>query len=133
MSTSRDNLKAVPAPDEEGDGLDPVLDKRTRKTLADVRWLLALGIGSVVAVFGSGWAAYGQVRSEAAAEVQPVVAEQKRQAAEQAALKAKAEEQDKRMANVERMTVETNATLKLVAMRLGVTPITLEPAKDGGR
>ena len=50
-----------------------------------------------------------------------------------ARVKAKAEEQDRRMANVERMAVETNATLKLVAMRLGVTPITLEPAKDGGQ
>lgn len=42
------------------------------------------------------------------------------------------DEQDKRMANVERMTVETNATVKIIAYRLGVTPLSLEQ-KDGGQ
>lgn len=141
MSTSRDNLPAVEEQNAGSTGdrlaVAPIIEERTRKTLADVRWLLVLGAGSIVAVFGGGWAAFAQVRTEATetakAEVRPALEEQKRQAAELAAVKAKAEEQDRRMANVERMTVETNATLKLVAMRLGVTPITLEQGKDGGQ
>lgn len=41
---------------------------------------------------------------------------------------------EKNQLEMQRMTVETNATLKLVAMRLGVTPITLTPEQaDGGR
>lgn len=40
---------------------------------------------------------------------------------------------EKNQLEMQRMTIETNATLKLVAQRLGVTPITLAPeVKDGG-
>lgn len=43
MSTSRDNLPAVE------DAL-PIIEERTKKTLTDVRWLLAISLGSIVAV-----------------------------------------------------------------------------------
>ena len=106
--------------------VDPtVLDDRTRKTLTDVRWLLALGLGSIAAVVVASVSTVAFAQDAGAKAAAPV-------AADVVALKAKAEEQDRRMANVERMTVETNATLRLVAMRLGVVPVTLEPAKDGG-
>ena len=106
--------------------VDPsVLDDRTRKTLTDVRWLIALGLGSIAAIVVATWSTVAWAQDAGVKAVVPV-------AADVAALKAQVVEQDRRMANVERMTVETNATLRLVAMRLGVVPVTLEPAKDGG-
>ena len=106
--------------------VDPsVIDERTKKTLQDVRWLIALGLGSIAAIVVATWSTVAWAQDAGAKAAAPV-------AADVVALKAKAEEQDRRMANVERMTVETNATLRLVAMRLGVVPVTLEPAKDGG-
>ncbi len=47
MSTPRDNLPAV-APEEASEL--PVIAERTKKTLTDVRWLLAISLGSVAAI-----------------------------------------------------------------------------------
>ncbi len=47
VSTSRDNLPAVDAAEPIR---PPLLDKRTKETLTDVRWLIALGLGSIAAV-----------------------------------------------------------------------------------
>jgi len=131
VSTSRDNLRAVEAPTEEPI-LPPLLDKRTKETVTDLRWLLALGFGSVAAVVVASVSTVAFAQDAGAKAAAPVEAHVVKTDAEVAALNAKVAEQDRRMANVERMTVETNATLRLVAMRLGVTPVTLEQPKDGG-
>lgn len=39
---------------------------------------------------------------------------------------------EKNQADMQRMTLETNATVKMIAYRLGVTPLSLEQ-KDGGQ
>lgn len=39
---------------------------------------------------------------------------------------------EKNQADMQRMTLETNATVKMIAYRLGVTPLSLEQ-KDGGK
>jgi len=39
---------------------------------------------------------------------------------------------EKNQADMQRMTLETNATVKMIAYRLGVTPLSLEQPKDGG-
>ncbi len=40
---------------------------------------------------------------------------------------------EKNQADMQRMTLETNATVKMIAYRLGVTPLTLEQPKDAGQ
>lgn len=121
MSTSRDNLPAV----EDESNLDPVIDERTRKTLTDVRWLIALVIGSIATVVVATWSTVAWAQDAGAKAVIPV-------AAEVAEVKARVAALERAQADMQRMTVETNATLRLVAMRLGVTPVTLEQPKDGG-
>jgi len=130
VSTSRDNLPAVEPRARTGEHpavpeLEPIAEA-TRKTLGDVRWLLAISLGGIAAIVVATWSTVAWAQDAGAKAVLPV-------AADVAALKAQVVEQDRRMANVERMTVETNATLRLVAMRLGVTPVTLEQSKDGGQ
>lgn len=116
MSESQPELPAV----------DPtVIDERTRKTLTDVRWLIALGLGSIATIVVATWSTVAWAQDAGAKAVAPV-------AAEVAEVKARVAALEKNQADMQRMTVETNATLKLVAMRLGVTPITLEQPKDAG-
>jgi len=45
--------------------IEPPLETMARKTLTDVRALLGLGVALLVSIFGGGWAAFAQVRSEA--------------------------------------------------------------------
>ncbi len=76
MSTSRDNLPAVGSTHDRLEVVEvvlPELDKRTRKTLGDVRIIIALALTTVAALFGGGWKAFAQVR-ETAAEVAQVEA-----------------------------------------------------------
>jgi hypothetical protein len=126
VSASGNDLPRVPTQDALHAVDASVLDERTRKTLTDVRWLIALGLGSIAAVVVATVSTVAFAQDAGAKAVAPV-------AVELALVKAQQVEQERRMANVERMTVETNATLRLVAMRLGVTPVTLEPPKDGGQ
>lgn len=61
--------------DEEPKG-EGVIEERTRRTLGDVRWLLVLGVGSVVGLFGGGWKALAQVREVAREEARAVAKEE---------------------------------------------------------
>jgi hypothetical protein len=105
--------------------LQPIAEA-TRKTLGDVRWLLAISLGGIAAIVVATSATIAFAQDAGTKAAAPL-------AVELAQVKAQQVEQERRMANVERMTVETNATLRLVAMRLGVVPVTLEQAKDGGQ
>ena len=107
------------------ESLPAVLEETTKKTLGDVRWLLAISLGGIAAIVVATSATISYAQDAGVKATAPV-------AADVAVLKTQVAEQDRRMANVERMTVETNATLKLVAYRLGVVPVTLAPEKDAG-
>lgn len=86
-------------------------------------WLMRLAAVAVLLLVGAVGVVYAQ--DAGVKLVAPVNARIDETNARVAAL-------EKNQADMQRMTVETNATLKLVAMRLGVTPITLEQPKDGG-
>ena len=102
----------------------PVVAETTRKTLTDVRWILGLILGSIVAVVAATASTIAFAQDAGAKAVAPVVADVAR-------LDARVQALERGQADMQRMTVETNATLRLVAMRLGVTPVTLE-SRDGG-
>jgi len=128
VSPSRDNLPAA-STHERMDAVEaelPVIAERTRKTLADVRWILVAVLGGAAAVVVGTWGTVAWAQDAGTKAVAPVAAEVAKVEARVAAL-------EKGQADMQRMTVETNATLKLVAMRLGVTPITLEQPKDAGQ
>ena len=112
MGTTQDNLPAVEEPKPP--------------TLPGVLWalanlvfkreaLLVVVVVALLLAIGAGGVVYAQDKFDAG--LAPV---------EQRVLAL-----EKNQADMQRMTVETNATLKLVAYRLGVVPITLE-AKDAG-
>lgn len=124
MSTSRDDLPAVEEPKPPTLGgtlmaLANLIFKREAVMVAAALVVLVVGIGGTVV-----WA-QGKLDAGMEEHVAPVVVKVEQVEARVAAL-------EKNQADMQRMTVETNATLKLVAMRLGVTPITLELPKDGG-
>lgn len=118
MSTSRDDLPATP----ESDDTPSALDERTRKTLADVRWLLVLGVGSIVAVFGGGWAAFAQVKGEA------------REAAktETAGIRTEQEAQKHSLVELREEVADTRAEVRELRKDLRRLFPTLPAMKDGG-
>lgn len=86
--------------------------------LAERELLLRLGMVAFFLIIGGGAVVYAQD-----AGVKLI-----------APLDARVTALEKNQLEMQRMTIETNATMKLVAQRLGVTPITLTPeAKDGGQ
>ena len=104
----------------------PVVAETTRKTLTDVRWILGLILGSIVAVVAATASTIAFAQDAGAKAVAPI-------AAEVAEVKARVLVLEHNQQDMQRMTVETNATLRLVAMRLGVVPVTLDAAKDAGQ
>lgn len=113
MSASQENLPAV---------AEPLLEERTRKTLTDVRWLLVIGLGSVLGVFGTGWKAMAQVREEAKDAATEATAGL---STEQAALKANVRDLREEVADVKAEVRELRKDLRLLFPKL--------PAPDGGR
>jgi len=101
------------------------LKETTRKTLGDVRWLLGIALGGVAAVVVATASTIAYAQAAGSKAVAPVVVEI-------AEVKARVTALEQGQADMQRMTLETNATLKLVAYRLGVVPVTLTDAKDGG-
>lgn len=123
MSTSRDNLPAV---EETKPPPPPALAEvvwSAARWVVGQEWLMRFAAVAVLLALGAAGVVYGQ--DAGVKLLAPVEARIDKTDARVAAL-------EKNQADMQRMTVETNATLKLVAMRLGVTPITLE-AKDGGQ
>ena len=104
--------------------LEPIAEA-TRKTLGDVRWLLAISLGGIAAIVVATSATIAFAQDAGIKAVAPIEKHLDATDARVAAL-------EKGQADMQRMTVETNATLRLVAMRLGVTPVTLEQPKDAG-
>jgi urease accessory protein UreF len=121
VSTSRDNLPAVEEPQKPPTlpGVLMALANLVFKRDA-VLWLAA-----IVVLLAAGAAGVVYAQDAGVKLLIPVEEHLTRTDARVLAL-------EKNQADMQRMTVETNATLKLVAMRLGVTPITLEQPKDGG-
>lgn len=114
MSQSNDNLPVV----EDAPILPPLLDKRTKETVTDLRWLLALGFGSIAAVVVATVSTVSFAQDAGVKAVAPV--------------ELRVTALEKNQADMQRMTLETNATVKMIAYRLGVTPLSLEQPRDGG-
>lgn len=108
LSQSQDNLPPV-------DDLDPVIDERTRKTLADVRWLLALVVGTIATILTGGWAAYGQVQSAAKDAAKQEVAGL---GVEQAALKTNVRDLREEVADVKSEVRELRKDLRMLFPRM---------------
>jgi hypothetical protein len=131
VSASRDNLPAVSDLPRARTGEHPAvpelrpIEENTRKTLGDVRWLLAISLGGIAAIVVATSATIAFAQDAGVKAIAPIEKHLDATDARVAAL-------EKGQADMQRMTVETNATLRLVAMRLGVTPVTLEQPKDGG-
>ena len=105
--------------------LQPI-EENTRKVLGDVRWLLAISLGGIAAIVVATSATIAFAQDAGTKAIAPVEAHLHETDARVAAL-------EKGQADMQRMTVENNATLRLIAYRLGVVPVTLEQAKDGGQ
>lgn len=74
-----------------------VIEERTKKTLADVRWLLGLGVGSIVAIFAAGASTLAQAQDAGRAAAKEETAGI---ATEQAALKANVKDLREEVADV---------------------------------
>lgn len=118
MSTTGEH-PAVPSAEESGESL---LDSRTRKTLTDVRLLLGIGAALLVSVFGGGWVALGQVRTEAK---DAAVDATHGLATEQKALKANVDDMRNELSDLKAEVRELRKDLRVVFPRL--------PAMDGGQ
>lgn len=107
-------------------------------TIMDLAWMLALAlfrreavmVAAAVALLiavGAGGVVWAQstIDGGVKAKLAPIETRTAKVESDVEALK-------KQMANVERLSVETNANVRLVAEKLKVEPIELEPA-DGGR
>jgi len=97
--------------------LQPIAEA-TRKTLGDVRWLLAISLGGIAAVVVATSATISFAQDAGVKAIAPVEQHLHETDARVAAL-------ERNQQDMQRMTLETNATLKLVAYRLGVVPVTL--------
>ena len=106
----------------EHQAVPEVLEERTRKTLADVRWLMVLAVGSVVALFGGGWKAFAQVREEAK---DAAVEQTAGLATEQKALKANVDDLRSEVSDLKSEVRELRKDLRVIFPKL--------PAPDGGR
>lgn len=121
--------------DDTNEPLEQVLDTRTRKTLSDVRALLVIGVASVVAVFGAGWAAYAQTASVAQAKADEVARPLERR---QADLEQQLErhmkdagDRDRRVqADLHELQLDVRALYR--AIQTGAPQPRLEAPVDGG-
>ena len=104
----------------------------------------AMWIAFAVVMLGAGASTVVWAQAKLDGGVAPVRAElaqevAKREAAEAAnadlhrAQQAEAEDLRRRMANVERVSLETNLNVRLLLEERRLTPVTLEPPKDGGQ
>lgn len=118
MSTTGEH-PAVNTSEESGESL---LDTRTRKTLTDVRLLLGIGVALLVSVFGGGWVALAQVRTEAK---DAAIEETHGLATEQKALKANVDDMRNEVADLKAEVRELRKDLRQLFPRL--------PAMDGGQ
>ncbi len=105
----------------------PVLEERTRKTLTDVRWLLAMSLGSIVAVVAAtvSTIAFAQDAGTKAAKVETAGI-----TTEQAALKANVQDLRAEVADLKSEFRELRKDLRIAIPRL---PAIVEPEKDAGR
>lgn len=101
---------------------EPIIEERTRKTLTDVRWLLGLGVGGIVAVFAAGASTLAQAQDAGRAAAKEETAGI---STEQAALKANVKDLREEVADVKAEVRELRKDLRLLFPKL--------PAPDGGR
>ncbi len=127
MSTSRDNLPVVEEP------LPIVLDERTKKTLTDVRWLLALGVTSIAAVVVATASTIAFAQDAGVKAVAPVEARQTVSEAAIAQLQKDSAEQGRKVANVERVVMTLDLNMRLMLESRGIKPIDVPNDPDGGR
>lgn len=125
MSASRDNLPVV----QDEAIQPPLLDKRTRETVTDLRWLLGLGVGGIVAVFAAG--ASGLARAQDAGR-EAAKAETAGLAVDQAALKANVRDLRDEVGDVKTEVREMRTELRELRNALQVA-LPKMPAPDGGR
>jgi len=95
--------------------------------------LLAAGAGGVVWAQAKLDGGVAPVRAELATETAKREAAEKANAELHRQQQAEAEDLRRRMANVERVSLETNLNVRLLLEERRLTPVTLEPTKDGGR
>lgn len=124
MSTSRDNLPAVP-------------EEAKPPTLPAVLWQLAgvvfrrealMGLASVAVLVGAGAVGVVWAQDKLDGGVEHKLAPLE---ARQSAIEAKVARVEQQVANVERLGLETNLNVRLMLESRGITPITVV-AKDGG-
>lgn len=120
-TSSQSNLPAVPEPIEP-----PLLEERTRKTLSDVRLLLVVGFGSIITVFGGGWAAFAQVRTEAQETAQTAAK------SETAGIRTEQEAQKRALAELGAEVSDTRAEVRELRKDLRRLFPTLPAMTDGG-
>ena len=114
-------------PIASGPDVSASLEERTSKTLADVRWLLVLVGGTLVTVFGGGWAAFAQVRHEAQ-EVAQTAAK-----TETAGIRTEQEAQKHSLAELREEVADTRAEVRELRKDLRrVFPSLPAIARDGG-
>ena len=129
MNTSRDNLPAV----EETPILPPLLDKRTKETVTDLRWLIALGLSSVAAVVIATVSTISFAQDAGVKAVAPVAARETVTEAAVAQLQKDSAEQGRKVANVERVVMTLDLNMRLMLESRGIKPIDVPPSADGGR
>lgn len=127
MSTSRDNLPAVEEPI-----LPPLLDKRTKETVTDLRWLLALGFGSVAAVAVATASTIAFAQDAGVKAVAPVEARQAVTEAAVVQLQRESAESARKVANVERVVMTLDLNMRLMLESRGIKPIDIPSSPDGG-
>ena len=91
-------------------------------------WLMRLASVATLIAIGAAGIVYGEDKFDGglAKGVAPIIERVVKTEADVAALQ-------KNQADMQRMTLETNATVKMIAYRLGVVPLSLTDAKDGGQ
>lgn len=102
------------------------LERRVRVTLTDVRVLLALFVGLIVTIFGGGWVAMAQVRTEAKDAAQESTSGL---ATELKALKANVDDLRAENADTKAEVRELRKDLRALFPRLPA----LDGGQDGGR
>lgn len=136
MSPSRDNLPAVEEPKRTTHDALPAVEDNTRRTLGDARIIIGLVVTTLAvltAVAGGGWKAYAQVREAQAEDNKPLVARVGVVEAKQAAIDASVQEQNRKIANIERVVMTIDLNQRLMLESRGIKPIDVPPSADGGR
>ncbi len=110
-----------------------MLEERTRKTLTDVRWLLALSLGSIAAIVTVTASTIAFAQDAGTKAAKPIAAHQVEQDAEVARLKTDVAQVKQQVANIERVVLTIDLNQRLMLESRGIKPIDIPRDADAGR